>query len=236
MSDYPTTAEIRARVTEIREALATVPAPPWRWIGVRGSGGPQLVTDHSGRQYLLRAAKPTDDRGDELLDPETDAVIYGDLEFRDQRDGEKYSTMRSGNALATGRTPYDPDSIVGVDNPVAEWMGRSAQIVTDLLAFLDLYVGLEPTLREEELYVHEQEVRKRVAAEVHRADRPTFATDEDPARVAAAMRAIDVRLIQDGNDAPYWVPESEPTRVDRGPDRADRWDPAGASARNGGAS
>ncbi|MCX4605409.1 hypothetical protein OG402_33630 [Streptomyces anulatus] len=96
-----------------------------------------MVTDHSGRQYLLRAAKPTDYRGDELLDPETDAVVYGDLEFRDQRDGEKWSSMRSGNSLAVGRTEYDPDAIVGVANPIARWVEKSAQHTTDLLAEVD---------------------------------------------------------------------------------------------------
>ncbi|MFI1525430.1 hypothetical protein [Streptomyces griseus] len=122
------------REQEIRADLAAVPAPPWRWIGSRGAGGPQLVTDHSGREYLLRAAKPADHRGDELLDPETDAVVYGDLEFRDQREGETYSWMRSGNSLAVGRTEYDPDSIVGVANPIARWVEKSAQHTTDLLA------------------------------------------------------------------------------------------------------
>ncbi|MFJ1696223.1 hypothetical protein ACIOHC_13890 [Streptomyces sp. NPDC088252] len=125
------------REAEIRTGLDAIPAPPWRWIGSRHAGGPQLVTDHSGRQYVLRAAKPTDHRGDELLDPETDYVVYGDLEFRDQREGEEYSTMRSGDALAIGRTEYDPDSIVGVANPVARWLEASAQYATDLLAELD---------------------------------------------------------------------------------------------------
>ncbi|MFJ8871039.1 hypothetical protein ACIRD6_35470 [Streptomyces sp. NPDC102473] len=122
---------------QIRAALAAIPAPPWRWIGLRDAGGPQLVTDHSGRQYLLRAAKPTDHRGDELLDPETDAVVYGDLEFRDQPEGETYSLMRSGNSLAVGRTEYDPDAIVGVANPLARWFEKSAQHATALLAEVD---------------------------------------------------------------------------------------------------
>ncbi|MFD3638278.1 hypothetical protein [Streptomyces griseus] len=133
----PTTNLTPEREAEIRADLAAVPAPPWRWIGLRGAGGPQLVTDHSGREYLLRAAKPSDHRDDELLDPETDAVVYGDLEFRDQREGETYSWMRSGNSLAVGRTEYDPDSIVGVANPIARWVEKSAQHVTDLLAEVD---------------------------------------------------------------------------------------------------
>ncbi|MGC4925624.1 hypothetical protein [Streptomyces sp. DT117] len=133
----PTTNLAPERESEIRADLAAIPAPPWRWIGLRGGGGPQLVTDHSGRQYLLRAAKPTDHRGDELLDPETDAVVYGDLEFRDQRRGETYSLMRSGNSLAVGRTEYDPDAIIGVANPLAHWFEKSAQHATELLAEVD---------------------------------------------------------------------------------------------------
>jgi hypothetical protein len=122
------------RLAEIRADLDAVPAPPWRWIGVRGSGGPQLVTDHSGQQYLLRAKKPVDGGGDEVLDFVTDAPVYGDLEFRDQRPGETYSTMRTGDQMAIGRTDYDPDAIVGVDNPVARWVERSASHAAALLA------------------------------------------------------------------------------------------------------
>lgn len=125
------------QLTEIRADLAAVPAPPWRWIGVRGCGGPQLVTGHSGRQYLLRAAKPADIKGDEVLDPHTDCAVYGDLEFREQRSGETYSTMRTGDQLAIGRTEYDPDAITGVDNPVARWVERSAAHASALLAEMD---------------------------------------------------------------------------------------------------
>lgn len=127
----PTTEQ---RLAEITEALATVPAPPWRWIGLRGAGGPELVTDHSGRQYLLRAKKPTDQRGDELLDPDYSIPVYGDLQFRDQRPGEKYSSLRSGNELGIGRTEYDPDALIGVANPIAQWIQHSPQYVADLLA------------------------------------------------------------------------------------------------------
>ncbi|NWF25295.1 hypothetical protein HW130_03280 [Streptomyces sp. PKU-EA00015] len=122
------------RTTEIQAALAAVPAPPWRWIGSRTSGGPELVTDHSGRQYLLRAAKPVDGRGDELLDPAGDYPIYGDLQFRDKRPGERYSTMRRGDELAVGRTHYDENTIVDVDNPVARFLRDAPQYVADLLA------------------------------------------------------------------------------------------------------
>lgn len=152
--------EANARTAEIRQALAAVPAPPWRWIGVRHAGGPQLVTDHSGRQYLLRAKKPVDGHGEELLDPVDDGVVYGDLEFRDQREGERYSTLRSGGQLGIGRTSYDPDSIVGIANPIASWLENSPRYVTDALARiteleaqLTKYVGHEPTIAEEMAYL-----------------------------------------------------------------------------------
>jgi hypothetical protein len=122
------------RLAGIRADLDAVPAPPWRWIGVRGAGGPKLVTDHSGQQYLLSAVTPTDRNGEELTDPFDGGAVYGDLKFRDQRDGEKYSTMRTGSELGIGRTSYDPDSLVGVDNPVARWIERSAAHAQALLA------------------------------------------------------------------------------------------------------
>jgi hypothetical protein len=144
----------------IRADLAAVPAPPWRWIGIRNAGGPQLVTDHSGRQYLLRAAKPTDVHGDELLDPELECPVYGDLKFRDQRDGERYSSMRTGSELGVGRTEYDPDALVDVDNPVAQWLKNSPAHAAALLAELDRtraelkkYVGVEPTVADESAYL-----------------------------------------------------------------------------------
>ncbi|MCX4778114.1 hypothetical protein [Streptomyces sp. NBC_01264] len=124
----------QSRIAEIHAALKAVPAPPWCWIGTRNGGGPQLVTDHSGRQYILAATKPADVRGDELIDPYTDAPIYGDLKFRDCQPQERWSSMRTGAELAVGRTDYDPDSIVDVDNPVARWLRDSAGFVTELLA------------------------------------------------------------------------------------------------------
>lgn len=125
------------RINEIQDALDAVPAPPWRWIGSRTSGGPELVTDHSGRQYLLRSAKPVDARGDEILDPATDYPVYGDLEFRDQRPNERYSTMRRGDELAVGRTHYDENTIVDVDNPLARFLRDAPQYVADLLAEIE---------------------------------------------------------------------------------------------------
>lgn len=128
---------IDTRLAEIRVALAAIPAPPWLWIGSRDAGGPQLVTDHSGRQYILSAVKPVDCKGDELSDPYADVPIYGDLQFRDQRPNEKWASMRTGNQLAVGRTSYDPDSIRDVDNPVARWLRDSPQYVAELLAEVD---------------------------------------------------------------------------------------------------
>ncbi len=121
------------RLEEIRTDLAAVPAPPWRWIGCRGAGGPQLVTAHSGSQYILRAAKPMDRHGEEITDAD-DSPVYGDLQFRDQRSDEKYAVMRSGSELAVGRTQYDPDNIASVDNPVARWLERSASHAELLVA------------------------------------------------------------------------------------------------------
>jgi hypothetical protein len=118
---------------EIRADLAAVPAPPWRWIGCRGAGGPQLVTAHSGSQYILRAAKPMDRHGEEITDAD-DSPVYGDLQFRDQRPDEKYAVMRSGSELAVGRAVYDPDNIASVDNPVARWLERSASHAELLVA------------------------------------------------------------------------------------------------------
>ena len=142
------------RLDEIEAALGAVPAPPWRWIGTRGSGGPQLVTDHSGQQHILRAAKPVDRHGDEYTDA-YGAPAYGDLEFRDKRGVEKYFVMRDGAQLAVGRTEYDPDSIIDVDNPVARWIRRSAEYAAELVsevgwqaaAYADLLGQMETSAR-----------------------------------------------------------------------------------------
>lgn len=52
----------------------------------------------------------------------------------------------------------------------------------------------------------EQALRDEIAYDVHRADRPTFAATENPELVVKTTRAIDVRLIELGHQAPYWVP------------------------------
>ncbi|SFT31874.1 hypothetical protein [Streptomyces sp. ok210] len=172
------------REAKIRTDLDAIPAPPWRWIGSRHAGGPQLVTDHSGRQYVLRAAKPTDHRGDELLDPETYSVVYGDLEFRDQREGERYSTMRSGDALAIGRTEYDPDSIVGVANPVAHWLEASAQYATELLAEVD------------RLRVELDEAQRRYVFDTAELKRTVEYFDEQSKRRKAELAALPAPVVE----------------------------------------
>ncbi|MFD8545605.1 hypothetical protein [Streptomyces sp. NPDC059649] len=51
--------------------------------------------------------------------------------------------------------------------------------------------------------------RKRVADEIHRADRPTFPDGERPDLIVSIMRNIHVRIAEDGWAAPYWKPEKE---------------------------
>lgn len=56
------------------------------------------------------------------------------------------------------------------------------------------------------------EVRAEAAADVHRAELPTFPDDERPDLVAKTVRAIDWRLAQHGTDAPYYVPKGGDAR------------------------
>jgi ABC-type uncharacterized transport system YnjBCD ATPase subunit len=53
----------------------------------------------------------------------------------------------------------------------------------------------------------EKALRNEIANDVHRANKPVFAATEDPVLVVKTTRAIDVRLIEMGSQAPYWVPE-----------------------------
>ena len=46
-------------------------------------------------------------------------------------------------------------------------------------------------------------VRTEAAADVHRAELPTFPADEKPEIVAKTVRAVDVRLAAQGPEAPY---------------------------------
>ncbi|KIZ16879.1 hypothetical protein [Streptomyces natalensis] len=51
--------------------------------------------------------------------------------------------------------------------------------------------------------------RKRVADEIHRADRPTFPDGERPDLVVSTLRNVHARIAAHGPDAPYWTPEKE---------------------------
>lgn len=55
----------------------------------------------------------------------------------------------------------------------------------------------------------EQALRDEIAQDVNRADRPRFAATENPELVVKTTRAIDVRLITLGYQAPYWVPATD---------------------------
>jgi hypothetical protein len=118
---------------EITAALEAIPAPPWRWIGLRQTG-PILVTAHSGQLYLLGVEHPRD--ADRQATDTGGVPLYGDLLFRDQRPGERHASMRAGRQLAIGRAEYDPDTIRGIDNPIARWFQGSAAYAADLLAEL----------------------------------------------------------------------------------------------------
>lgn len=52
----------------------------------------------------------------------------------------------------------------------------------------------------------EQALRDQIANDVNRAERPVFPATEDPVLVVKTTRAIDVRLIELADQAPYWVP------------------------------
>lgn len=52
----------------------------------------------------------------------------------------------------------------------------------------------------------EQEIRSRVAADISRADFPSFADGEDPGLVMRTIRNNCKRIAEDGPDAPYYVP------------------------------
>lgn len=52
---------------------------------------------------------------------------------------------------------------------------------------------------------HDSHVRAEAAADVHRAELPTFAAGETPENVAKVVRAVDVRLAERGPQAPYGV-------------------------------
>lgn len=55
------------------------------------------------------------------------------------------------------------------------------------------------------LDAYRAEVRAEAAADVHRAELPTFPAGETPVNVAKVVRAVDVRLAERGAEAPYGV-------------------------------
>jgi hypothetical protein len=66
--------------------------------------------------------------------------------------------------------------------------------------------GVTADLLAEPIRRLEEALRDEIAYDVHRANRPVFAATENPELVVKTTRAIDVRLIEMGHQAPYWVP------------------------------
>ncbi|MFD9630147.1 hypothetical protein [Streptomyces violascens] len=58
---------------------------------------------------------------------------------------------------------------------------------------------------EELADAYRDEVRAEVAADVHRAGLPSFPAGERPELVAKTVRAVDVRIAEQGTEAPYGV-------------------------------
>jgi hypothetical protein len=153
-ANYPSTAEIRARLDAVRVRHAKATGGRWG-VDPEGALGPDTVASECGGYEH----------------------VIGNFYFGD------------GDSAEADR----------------EFTLNAHADVADLLALLDLYVGHEPTLTEEALYVHGEKVRSEIADDLHRADVPTFAATEDPVLVVKTTRAIDVRLVSDGTSAPYYV-------------------------------
>lgn len=133
------------RLAEIRAALTAVPAPPWHWIGDVRWDGPILATKHSGWKYVMgfarlgfRGAQPTfpvaDERGYALMTSSRDIEALA------------ASTAAARGAIVP-RAPYDPNTIRGIDNPVARFLEHAAQYVAELLAELDRLQALRTAPR-----------------------------------------------------------------------------------------
>jgi hypothetical protein len=112
-------------IKAIEAALADIPAPPWQWIGTRNADGPMLATTHSGWEYLMGLEHGEDHVGER---------VFADLSFRDKREGDTYAVLKPSRELAVGRTEYDPDTIRGIDNPIARWIEKSAEYAAALIA------------------------------------------------------------------------------------------------------
>ena len=81
----------------------------------------------------------------------------------------------------------------------------SADDVPWLLAELAKYVGQEPTLEEEALHEHEEQLREKVADEIWRAPKPQFAANENADMVWRTTRSIYERLARVGPASDYWT-------------------------------
>ncbi|MGI5161439.1 hypothetical protein [Microbispora sp. CA-102843] len=123
----PLTDERRA---EIQAALDAVPAPPWHWIGDTKHQGPMLATKHSGWIYVM-GFKRLGMHGAQPAFPVKGPDGY--LLITPCREIEERSSVAA-KEVAIPRAPYDPDTVRGIDNPVAKWLEHSAQYAKELLS------------------------------------------------------------------------------------------------------
>jgi hypothetical protein len=120
------------RLAEIQAALNSVPAPPWHWIGDTVHQGPMLATNHSGWIYVMGFAR-LGFKGAQPTFPVRNAdgfltiVPARDIEARER------GTVPA-KKVAVPRASYDPDTVRGIDNPVARWLEHSPQYAKELLA------------------------------------------------------------------------------------------------------
>jgi hypothetical protein len=121
------------RQKEIQAALDAIPAPPWHWIGDTKHQGPMLATKHSGWIYVM-GFKRLGMRGAQPAFPVRGEDGY--LLITPCREIEERSAVAAKDA-AIPRAPYDPDTIRGIDNPVARWLEHSAQYAKELLDEVD---------------------------------------------------------------------------------------------------
>jgi hypothetical protein len=115
MSTEPMTPE---RVAEVQAALDAVPAPPWQWIGTPRTG-PDLVTTHSGWQYVMGFER----LGMQSAQPVFPVDTEGGVLLRAASEG-----------MIVPRGGHDRTMIGDIDNPVARWIRYSAEYAQELLA------------------------------------------------------------------------------------------------------
>ena len=121
------------RQKEIQAALDAIPAPPWHWIGDTKHQGPMLATKHSGWIYVM-GFKRLGMRGAQPAFPVRGEDGY--LLIMPCREIEERSAVAAKD-VAIPRAPYDPDTVRGIDNPVAKWLEHSAQYAKELLDEVD---------------------------------------------------------------------------------------------------